>query len=654
MELLRDLVVLMLCSAVVLVLFSKARVPAVLGFILTGIFIGPSGLHLISDTSAIELFAEVGVMLLMFTIGLEFSLETIRKMRFEVLVLGSLQMLLTMIAAAGILLALGTKVYEALLVAFVVSMSSTAIVMKLLQDQRKLRTPYGKIMVGILLFQDICLVPLMILTPFLAPLQESSSLDIFGKLLRSFALMAGIFMAVKFLLPRAMDFILRFRVREIFLPLVLALCFGLALLTANLGFSLAMGSFIAGMILAESQYLYEIETEIKSLKNIFISLFFVSIGLLLDLNYLSESAPQVLAGAGGIIAVKTIIVFLILYFAKYPANISLVTALGIAQIGEFSFLLLNLARNLEIVSPNYYQYLLSVTIISMLITPLLLYVGSRAVKVEALKEKVKTRRAFPSLKDHVVIGGFGMNGQHLAKIFKALDIPFSAIEMNPATVKKFYDQGENIIFGDITRSDNLKHLGIENAAMFIIAISDTEATLKAVEIGRSMNKNMRIIVRSDYFSQLEEAYKRGADAVVSQDFEAAIQISSQTLKYLGISTRFIRIQNELLRKQHYGFFTSKKEHEPDFKLAEMAAISELCELYLVRSAHSLVGKTVKELDFTVQGRYLNVRIIGVVRKNELLRKVRSDFILEEHDTLLLFGEQSRMEDAKEYLDNFGA
>lgn len=288
----------------------------------------------------------------------------------------------------------------------------------------------------------------------------------------------------------------------------------------------------------------------------------------------------------------------------------------------------------------------------MLITPLLLYAGSRVGAVEGLKEKIKSSRVFPSLKNHVILGGFGMNGRHLAKIFKALDIPYSVIEMNPATVKKYKEQGENIIFGDITRADNLRHLGIENATMMILAISDTDATLKAVELGRNMNKNMRIIVRSDYFSQMEDVYKKGADAVVSQDFEAAIQISSQTLKYFGISSRIIRTQNELLRKHHYGFFSEAKDKEPDFKLAEMAAISELCDLYLVRSGHPLIGKTVKELDFTVNGRYLNVTIIGVVRKNELLRKVPSHFILEEHDTLLLFGEQNRMEEAKEYLDTF--
>lgn len=653
MELLRDIVVLILCSAAVLVLFSRIRVPSILGFILTGTIIGPSGFHLISNTTAIELFAEVGVMLLMFTIGLEFSLSAIRKMRFEALVLGSLQMGLTMMMVAAICLLLGLKVYEAILIAFVVSMSSTAIVMKLLQDQRKLQTPYGKIMVGILLFQDICLVPLMIFTPFLTPLHENHSSDILWNLLKSFVLMAVIFMAVKFLLPRVLDFVLQFRVREVFLPLVLALCFGLSLLTSNLGFSLAMGSFIAGMILAESHYIYEIETEIKSLKNFFLSLFFVSIGMLLDLDYFFDSALQVLAGTGGIIGVKTIIVFLILYFAKYPVNISVVTALGIAQVGEFSFLLLNLAKGLKILSAESYQYLLSVTIVSMLITPFLLYVGSKIVKVEILKEKVKMSGAFPALQDHVVIGGFGINGQHLAKIFKALDIPFSVIEMNPATVKKFKEQGENIMFGDITRADNLARLQIEKAAMFVLAISDPEATLKAIEIGRNMNKNMRIIVRSDFFSQIKDAYQKGADAVVSQDFEAAIQISSQILKYFGISTRFIRIQNELLRKHQYKFFMERENQEPDFKLAEMAAISELCELYLVRRGHPLVGRTVKEIDFTANGRYLNVRIIGVVRKDELLRKVRSDFMLQEHDTLLLFGEQGRMEDAKEYLDNFG-
>ncbi len=651
MNLLQEIVVLMFCSVGVLMLFSKAKVPSILGFILTGIFIGPSGLNLVSDTHAIELFAEVGVMLLMFTIGMEFSLDTIKKMKFEVLVLGGLQIALTLTAVTGIGIYLGYSTSQSLLAAFVLSLSSTAIVIKLLHDQQKLQTPYGRIMVGILLFQDICIVPMMILTPFLTPTQDASTIEILLGLLKAFSLMTIIFFGAKYLLPKVFDFICSFRIREIFLLLILALCFGLSMLTARLGFSLAMGSFIAGMILAESQYFNEIENEIKPLRNIFISFFFVSIGLLLDLGYLSDNYPAVMAGVGSIILLKVILVFVVLRFAKYPPNIAIVTALGIAQIGEFSFLILNLARQLNIVPLDFYQYLLAITIISMLITPLLLYVGSKLAPMDILKKKVKNSHSFSNLKDHVVIGGFGMSGQRLAKIFKVLGIEYSIIEMNPNTVKKYKDKGENIIFGDITSPDNLSHLGIERASLFVIALSDNNASLKAVELAKGMGNNLHIIVRTEYSTQIEDFYAKGANAVVSQDFEAAIGISSQALKFLGIADRIARIQGRLLRNHHYEFFSDGPHKDPDFKLIEMTEEKEICDLYLVRSASPLIGKTLKQLDFTVGGKYLNVIILGVVRKDELYRKAKSFFIIEEHDTLILYGGQNRMDEAILYLDH---
>ena len=649
MEILQQFIIALVVAVVVVVILSRLKIPSVIGFLLTGILIGPHSLNLVHSGHEIEFLAEVGVMLLMFTIGLEFSIKRILSMRHEVLLIGVLQILIT-ISTVFVLMKflLGFNLQESILASFVISMSSTAIVLKSLQDKGQLQSPSGRIMTGILLFQDICVVPLIILTPLVGKLNDVDLTDILLKIGISFAFIVVIFFLSKFLLPKLFDLVCSFRINELFMILVLTLCFGLSILTNHLGFSLALGAFIAGMILAESDFIYQIEADIKPLKNVFLSIFFISVGMLLNIPFVIQNPSNIAIASVSILLVKTLIIAGIAKIFKTPLNMSLLIGLGISQIGEFSFMLLNIARPLNFISDEYYQTFLSSSIISMMATPAFLGLGNLLLNKSELKQNIDEDEI---LQKHVIIAGFGVNGQNLSKIFKSLNIPYKIIEINPNTVKKFKKEGENIVFGDITKRDNLLHLGIDKARMMVIAISDWDATLKSVTTGRQINPNLKIIVRTEFVTQIEPLYKAGANIVISQEFEASLEIAAYVLKTLGIAGPIVRLKSEQLRKRHYGFF-SGRSFGVQSKIVELAAISHINEAYTVLGDSKIIGKSIGILKTSIHTD--DVNIVGIVRGENIIINPPDDFLIDSMDMILLFGKQNKIDETVEILDNFNS
>lgn len=646
MELLKQFIIAFVVAVVVVVILSRFKISSVIGFLLTGMLIGPYILNLVHGGHEIEVLAEVGVMLLMFTIGLEFSIKRILSMRHEVLVLGGLQIVFTISLVFTVMkFLLGFNVQESILASFVVSMSSTAIVLKSLQDKGQLQSPSGRIMTGILLFQDICVVPLIILTPLIGKLNEVAPTEILLKIGLSFIFIVVIFFLSKYLLPKLFDLVCSLRINELFMILVLTLCFGLSILTNYLGFSLALGAFIAGMILAESDFIYQIEADIKPLKNVFLSIFFISVGMLLNIPFVIENSSNVAIAFISILVIKTLIIAFIALVFKTPLNMSLLIGLGISQIGEFSFMLLNIARPLNFISDEYYQIFLSSSIISMMATPAFLGLGNVLLNKSEFKKEIDEHF---DLQKHVLIAGFGVNGQNLSKIFKSLNIPYKVIEINPNTVKKFKKEGEDIVFGDITKHDNLLHLGIDKALMMVIAISDWDATQKAVTFGRQINPDLKIIVRTEFVSQIEPLYKAGANVVISQEFEASLEIAAYVLKILGIAGPIVRLKSEQLRKRHYGFFEGRVIGTQS-KIAELASISNLNEAYSVIGDSKIIGKSIKEIRNHLHPD--DVNIIGIVRAESIFINPADDFLIENMDMILLFGKQNKIDETVEILDS---
>lgn len=651
MELLKDFIIVFLSSVILLVILSKLKIPSIIGFLLTGIILGQAGLGIVNANNEIEVLSEVGVMLLMFTIGLEFSLGKFKEMKREVLLFGGIQVFFTLILSIILAFFTSFTTAEKIFAGFLIPLSSTAIVLKIIQDRGSLHSPSGKIMIGVLLFQDLCVVPLIILTPILASLGNIDGLAISLQLIKSFALIVIILAVSKYILPKIFDFVVSSKVNELFMVLVLGLCFGLALLTNHLGFSAALGAFIAGMVLAESDFLHQIEADVKPLRTIFLSIFFITVGMLLNIDYVLANPLKITVFLSVILIIKLLVIFFSLFAFRIPLNNALLIGLGLAQIGEFSFMLLNIALPIHIISEDFYQLFLSVSVISMLITPFLMQLGYRISKENSLKKNIMERKE--AMQKHVIIAGFGINGINLSKIFKTLNIPYKIIEINPNTVKKYKRAGENIVYGDITQQDNLKRIGIEQAEMIIIAISDAVATSTAVKISRSLNPEIEIIVRSEFITQIEALYKVGANTVISQDFEASLEISSYVLKHYGIAESIIKLKSDQLRKRHYKFFSKHTEgSETHLKLAELASVYFLNYGYYVLGNANLVGNKFSEIEFKLEESVESAQLIGLIRGKNILKENVSDFTLEPTDTLLIYSRQEKMDAAVEWLNAF--
>jgi monovalent cation:H+ antiporter-2, CPA2 family len=649
MEALNNFILILIIAVAVLVLFSRLKIPSVIGFLLTGIIISTLGGDFVKKGHELELLAEVGIMLLMFNIGLEFSIAKIKQMKHEVLVYGGLQVMVTIVAVILLMHFSGFSASEAIFGSFIVSLSSTAIVLKMMQDKGKMNSPAGRIMLGILLFQDLCVVPLIILTPLLSSFDQIEPLLVLGKLAKSFVLIAAIFLLAKFLLPKVFDYVCSHRVSELFILLVIAIMLGLALLTHKLGFSVALGAFIAGMILAESDYIHQIEADIKPLKNVFLSVFFISVGLLLDVNFLIANPGKIFLSLIVIILIKSLIIYLLLKLFKVTHSLSLKAGIGLSQIGEFAFMLLNIAVPAGVIDEKFSQLILSVSVVSMLITPLLIGLAFFVGRQSALKGSIKD--VFEEQKQ-VIIAGYGINGINLSRIFKNLNISYRIIEMNANTVRRYRREGEPIVYGDITQPENLKKLGIEKASMLVVAISDADASRRAVELARKMNPSLRIIARSEFFSQIEPLYQSGANVVISQDFEASLQIASYVLKFFGIAEPIVKIKSDQLRKRHYGFFTQAQGPNNTLKIAELASVENYNETFLALENPSLIGRLVSEVNIKLSETFKNIKIVAIVRDDVIISDFPSDITIERLDTLVLYGKQSLLDSAVEYLDNF--
>ncbi len=647
MGIFNDFITIILAATLVVLLFARFRIPSLIGFLFTGMLIGPTGFALIKLEHELELMAEVGVMLLMFNIGLEFSIERIKKMKFEVLVLGTLQIIVTMLGVFLLALFLSFSLQQSFLLAMVVSMSSTAIVLKTLQDKQQLRSPSGRLMVGILLFQDICIVPFLIITPMLGKASQFEVLPIMIKLAYAVGLIILVFTLAKYVLPKIIDVVFSARVNELFMTFSLGLCFGLALLTYKAGFSLAMGSFIAGMILAETIYHHQIESDVKPLKNVFLSIFFISVGMLLNLDFVRLNFSSVFLLTLSIIAFKALIIIVLLFLFKQPKNIAFRTGITISQIGEFSFMLLNMAKPISLISEESYQLFLSAIVFSMLLSPLLFFFGEKLVVVKNLQANASSKEDI--INGEVLIVGYGINGINLSRIFKSLKISYKIIEINPTTVKAYKAKGEAIYFGDSTSIANLNSLGIKHAKMMVIAISDSEATAKTVEIGHKLNPDLYIIVRSEYISQIEPLYKMGANVVISQEFEASLEITSHVLKYFGIAEPLVRIKSDIIRKKRYGFFNEANSND-SLKIADLAEINELNDTYFIHKNSTMVGSSISSI-FEEMTKAINVSVIGVIRNKSIITDFSMGFIIEPLDTLIIFGTQKELENAINYFEN---
>lgn len=651
-EFLREAVTVLAASIAVLLVCSRLRVPSIVGFLLTGVLIGPSGLRLVRNPEQVELFAEVGVVFLLFSIGLEFSLERLKQIRRFFFLGGSLQGVLTTAGIFLLALLAGFPPFQALFFGFLVTLSSTAILLKLYADRHELDAPQGKALIGILLFQDFLIVPMIVLIPVLGGSVQASAGEVAGRFLISLAVIGLVFLVARYLMPRLLDALVRTRIREVLVLGALTVCLSMAWLTESLQFSLALGAFIAGIIISESQYSHQIVAEVTPFRDVFNSFFFISVGMLLDLRFASASAGPVLAVAAAILGVKTLATGASVAFLGMPVRIVAIVALALAQIGEFSFVLLKVGQTHGLIDGAIYQTFIAASILTMMITPVLVALAPRIGTM--LGERMGGSSPAPPQEDgkaklsrHVIIVGFGVNGRNLARVLKAAQIRYLIIELNTETIRPAAAQGEPMLFGDATRREILEHAGIAKAEVVVFAISDLEAVRRAIVLARALNPGIRIVVRTRLVGEIEDLRRRGADEVIAEEFETSIEIFTRVLEHYHVPRNIVRAETRALRGAGYQMMRSPSMTDQLHGSLFDILAAGTTDVFKLEADSPAVGMTIRETNLR---RLTGASIIAVVRGEKPFPGPGADFRLEAGDALVLVGSHGEIEAAFEALE----
>lgn len=647
-HLLNYVIIILGLSVFVVFICHKARVPTIVGFFLTGILAGPHGLGLVGIVREVELLAEVGVILLLFTIGIEFSLNRLLEIKKLVLIGGVLQVSLTTVVVFAVARHMGQPAGESLFMGFLVALSSTAIVLKLTQERAEIDSPHGRTTLGILIFQDIIIVPMILVTPLLAGEagnHTGASLLLVGK---GIGIIVVVILCARWFVPRILYQIARTRSRELFLLAIVVICFAVAWLTASIGLSLALGAFLAGLIISESEYSHQALGNILPFRDVFMSFFFISIGMLLDIGFLFRHLGLILAITAGVLFLKTVIAGGAAVLLGLQLRAAILVGLALSQIGEFSFILSSAGIEQGLLSGNRYQTFLSFSVLSMAATPFIMGFAPRVADF-IMRGPVPDRlRAglYPipepeaeRKENHVIIVGFGVNGRNVARAAKVANIPYVVIEMNPDTVRDEQEKGEPICYGDATQEAVFRHAGIVAAKIVVVAINDPAATRGITEIARRLNPSVYLIVRTRYFQEMGPLYALGANDVIPEEFETSVEIFSRVLtKYLIPHDAIKRFAAEV-RSDGYEMFRSLARKTASFgDLKVQIPNIEISALRVGKQA-PLIGKSLAEIGLRKQ---YGVTVLAMRRGGNIISNPGVDLPFREDDVLFTVGSSEKI------------
>ncbi|MDD2541126.1 MAG: cation:proton antiporter [Desulfuromonadaceae bacterium] len=649
--LLKDIVLLLGLALVTLLLFRQFRIPPIIGFLVTGFIAGPHSLGLVNNTHEVEQMAEIGVVLLLFTIGIEFSLKELLRIRQLVLWGGGLQVGLTIGLVALVSALAGFTPAQSVFFGFLVSLSSTAILMKLLMDSGEMDTPHGKAALGILIFQDLCVVPLMLFVPFLGG-AGNGFVDIALVSAKAVVVVIIAHLGARFAVPWIFSQVVRTRSRELFILTIIFIGFGTAWITAQAGLSLALGAFIAGLAISESEYSHQVMGDIIPFRDTFISLFFISVGMLLNPATILSHPLTIVAIVAIIIVIKFVVSTGAILVLKFPVRVALTSGLILAQVGEFAFVLSHSGMKYGLLTETTYQIFLASSIATMALTPLYLKIAHPvAEKMSSILPRLLpafllkgTRTTgvnhvrFP-MEGHVIIVGYGENGKNVARVLTGNGIPYLAIEANHLTVRSERKKGVKIIFGDASRPEILEHSLIYKSRIMVVAISDAAATRRIVSQARSMNKNIHLIVRTRYIIEMEPLYALGANEVIPEEFETSIEIFSRVLRnYLVPHDRIEECIGEIRKDSYQMFRSMSRRNSHAVGISSYLAGTELmtCRVQKDSAADGSVLR-----DGLVRGRS-GATILVIKRGNEIISNPDPMWELHPDDIVLLLGNPQQL------------
>ncbi len=630
--------------------FERLRLPAVAGLLVVGAIVGPGGLGLVEDPDRVRALAEFGVALLLFQIGLELPIATLRRVWRMAALSGALQVGLTVAGVAALAAAVGVRVETAIVMGMLVSLSSTALVMRVLAQRGEVDAPHGRLSVGILLFQDLCLVPFLLVLPILSgevPRQPQPLALAIGQNLLALGVLFG---AARFLLPWVLERVARLRSPDLFSLFAFLMAIGSALAAEEMGLTLAVGAFIAGLVVSASPYAHQLFAEVVPLRGVLLGIFFTAVGMLFDPGAALGEWRGILLFVGGVVILKTgIIVAVLALVLRQGMRIGILTGLGLAQTGEFSFVLAEAATPAGLLDESLRQVFVAGSVITLIATPFLVRAApllARALvgSIERLGLGADVATVADDVGDHVVIVGYGLAGRTLARVLKASDIPYRSVDQNAGSVADAQERGEPVIFGDATRAVILERLAVGRAKLVCVAINDPEATRRCISLAHALAPDVRIVVRARYVQDLDLLFAAGASEVVAEEFESTIDLVSKVLRSFGIPHEAITHFAEAMRMEGYEFTREAGELPIDPWLAEL--LQEVATEWVDVPEDSEGERTILELGIRAQ---TGANILAVRRGGVTTTNPPPEFAIRAGDSLLVLASPTGLRQLRDLL-----
>lgn len=641
-----ELVLTYAIALVFILALARLHVPPVVAFIVAGAVAGPTGIGLVETEEDVNLLAEMGIVLLLFTVGLEFSLAELRRIWRAVLFGGTLQIAVTALALLALALAFGHGAWRsALFIGLFVALSSTAIVLRELATRNQLDAPHGRLMVGILLFQDLCIVGLLLLVPILSGQTELSAMPMV--LVKAAAAIATVALVGRLVLPVLLGLVARSGRREAFPLAVLLASIGTAWASSLLGISMALGAFLGGLVLAESEFNHQAHAEIRPLRDILSGLFFISLGMLADARVILAELPAVLGLTLVIVVVKALVASGALWVVATPVRVAVTAGVGLAQVGEFSFILGRAGLDVGLISSSQWQLLLAASIATMIVTPALLAaapaIGARVAAALRRSDDVAQSGELPHLSHHVVILGFGVGGRLLARALGQLGVAYVILDLNGTSVREAREAGEPIFFGDATSGDTLRAAGVGRARAVVAVLSDPYASLRAVQTVHALNPEVPLIVRTRYAAEADALRRAGAQVAVAEELEASLEVLAQTFGRLDIPGNVIEVLLDGFRRESSGMRVMRAPSQSLDTLPTAIRETPVAS-HALQPGDWAVGRTLAELNLRAETGAL---VLALMHAGRYVTSPAPDVRLSEGDVLYLVGDASDIMLARE-------
>jgi monovalent cation:H+ antiporter-2, CPA2 family len=651
-----DLAVVFAVAVAVALIFARWKLPTITGYLLAGVLVGPDVFGLVPDAHRIESLSEIGVVLLLFTVGLELSLDHLKRIWRSVVVGGALQVALTTAAAWGAGVLAGYSHGTSILFGFLVAMSSTAIVLKALGARGEGDSPHGKLVVGVLIFQDLCVVPMMLVLPLLAGSGGAGAGSIALVLGKAVGVVAATLVVGRYAVPLVLGRIAAVRSREVLLLSVVLLSVATVWATASTGLSLALGAFLAGVVVAGTPFGRQAIADALPLRDIFVSLFFVSVGLLLDLDAVREQPLAVLGLAAAILLGKTLLAMLAALVMRLPLRVAILSGSALAQVGEFSFVLLTAGAALGLVPGATGRVFLAAAVLTMLVTPLVIALApklaagtsrfGRAGDLLGARPMDQPDPEHRELHDHVVIAGFGTGGRLIAGALRRVGVPHVVLDLNAESVRQARETGVPAYYADVTSSEVLERSSLAHASAFVLVLSDPAATRRAIEVARGLAPDVTIVARCRYAGEEDELRRKGANRVIVAEVESSVEVLASVLRLRGLPRNVLDEEIDTTRAE-----AGPVERRLTVPPSGWRDLGELLrefrvESWLLGPADWAVGRSLAGLGLREA---VGSSVVAVRRKGELIANPPADLAFAAGDIVHVIGTREQVARAGPFL-----